>query len=281
MRTTLLLTLSAIAACAAPPSQESEAHAASEDDVQADPAYQVDPSDPTKIDARVGLGYKFTDLPGGVTMNEGRTKVALDAGPEGTFVMDIGLGRLDGFPPDDDVGLTDGRFRYFRLLEIDRGASGYQGWGASLEVQTQGSVPGTDGSNLGAVGALAALGWGRQVALYPNLILSGLWANDLDGYLGTAIRGDLNFAYRPDGLWTGAYWKLKPSYSYGFTDAIAGEASFDVETAIGGTFSAAKTWWWEVNVRTFLQDDLQLDTIGSNERLAPDWSLFLSVTRFF
>jgi hypothetical protein len=244
-------------------------------------SYQVDPSDPTKIDARVGTGYKFTDLVGGVTMNEVRTKVALDAGPEGTFVMDIGLGRLDGYPQDDDVGLTDGRFRYFRLVDIDRSVRGYQGWGTSLEVQTQGSVPGTDGSNLGAVGALAAFGWGREIALYPNLILSGLWANDLDGYLGTAIRGDLNFAYRPQALWTGAYFKLKPSYSYGFTDVIDGESSFDVEASLGGAFSAAKTWWWEINVRTFYQEDLIVDSSGSESGLAPDWSLFLSVTRFF
>ena len=37
-------------------------------------------------------------------------------------------------------------------------AQGYRGWGNSFEVQTQGTVPGTDGSNVLALGDLAALG---------------------------------------------------------------------------------------------------------------------------
>jgi len=263
------------------PAPEPVEQGRAEDTGVAESVDEVDPSDPTKIDARVGVGYKGTDFIGGTTMSEVRTKVALQLGHQSTFVMDIGVGRLSGYPQDDDVGLTDGRFRYFRLGEVDRRARGYQGWGGSVEVQTQGNVPGTDGSNLLALGGLGAFGWGKEVSLYANLILSGAWSRNLDDYLGSAVRGDLIFAYRPQGLWNGSYLKLKPSYSYGITDALEGEASFDVETSLGGAFSEAKLWWWEIQVRTFLQEDLIEDSSGSESGLAPDWSLFLSITHFF
>jgi hypothetical protein len=239
---------------------------------------EPDPSDPTNIDARVGLGYKFTELNGGVSMNEVRAKAAVDIGDEGTLVADVGVGALDSYAPDDDLGLTDGRFRYFHLWEMDRTVvKGYRGWGTSLEIQTQGTVPGTDGSNVVALGALAAFGSGRKLSLFPNLILSSIWSNDLEDHLGAALRGDLIFTYKPGRFWHGAYFKARPSLSYGMTNVVRERTSFDMEASLGGAFTEEKLWWWDVQWRTFFQDG----ALGDPSTLTANWSLYFSLTHFF
>ncbi len=132
-----------------------------------------DPSDPTRIDARVGAGYKYTDFTGGASINELRAKLALLLGKSGMFVADIGVGKVSDNPNgDDETGLTDGRFRYFHLGPMDFKKMGYRGWGMSAEVQTQGAIAGTDSSNLFAVGGIWSFATSKTLSIFPNLISS-------------------------------------------------------------------------------------------------------------
>jgi hypothetical protein len=158
---------------------------------------------------------------------------------------------------------------------------GYRGWGTSFELQTQGTVPGTDGSNLLALGGLAAFGSGKKVSVFPNLIAMGVWGEDFDDYLGSAARFDLIMTFKPEGAWNGAYVKLRPSISYGVSDVLEGGSNVNVEAAVGGAFNASKTWWWDVQLRWFETNELAGDSSGSESDLAPENSLYLSLTHFF
>ena len=250
-------------------------------DTPPDGATAPDPSDPTRTDARLGAGYKYTGYTGGPHMNEVRLKAGLITGSKGIFIADIGVGSLQGAGESNDSGLTDGRFRYFGLGQMDRSkAYGYRGVGGSVELQTQGQVRGTDGSNSLALGALLAYGAGETLSFYPNLIGAGVWSKDLDDYLGLTLRADLIASWKPEFGWPGSYLKLRPSYSHGVTDELEGSGDFYVEAALGGSLTEDRRWWWDLQWRKFYVDDLEDQTRGSNSELTPDWSLFFSVTLF-
>lgn len=269
-------------ACVAPsPSRAAwRAGLAGEEGADEQVAEKYDPSDPTRIDARAGFGFKYTAYDPGGYLNEMRAKLALQLNPKDLLVADIGVGQNHGVPgQESEFGLTDGRFRYFRLWDIDRSLTGWQGWGTSVEVQTPGTVPGTDGSGLLALGWLGALGLGKGFSCYLNPIVSSVWTRNLDEHLGVAVRGDVFLTYKPGSLWRGAYFKLKPSYSYGVSQTIDGEASGNLEASIGGSFSGA--FWWDVQGRKFLEQDLDRFTEGRESGLADDWSLYVSFTYFF
>ena len=61
-------------------------------------------------------------------------------------------------------------------------------------------------------------------------------------HLGFAARLDVFLTYKPGALWRGAYFKVKPSVSYGLSDEIEGDPSGLIEASIGGAFdSTART----------------------------------------
>ena len=241
---------------------------------------EYDPSDPTRVDARTGGGFKYTDFSGSAYLLELRAKAAIQLNPKDLLTVDIGVGESIDVPnQSDESGLTDGRFRYFRMWDVDRSVlAGWQGWGTSVEVQTPGNVPGTDGSALLALGGMGAVGLGEGFSSYLNPIVSSIWNRSVNKHLGVAIRGDLFLTYKPGTLWDGAYFKVKPSVSYGVSNAIDGQLGANVEASLGGAFS--KRFWWDVQWRTFLEQDLDLVTEGRESGLADDWSLFLSFTYF-
>ena len=237
-----------------------------------------DPSDPTRIDTRAGAGYKYTDFTGGAVINEIRAKLALLQGTSGMFVVDIGVGKINDNPNgEDETGLTDGRFRYFHLGPMDFKKMGYRGWGMSAELQTQGTVPGTDGSNLFAVGAIWSFKTTSTVSIFPNIIGSAVWSNDFDSFLGVAARGDLFITWKPEGIWRGGYLKLKPSYSYGVSGDINGSDSASLEVAVGGMLSKDKKWWWDIQGRGFGEDELEQEIQGP---ISSEWSAYVSFTFF-
>ncbi len=237
-----------------------------------------DPSDPTRIYTRGGAGYKYTDFTGGASINEIRAKLALLQGDSGMFVVDIGVGKINDNPNgEDETGLTDGRFRYFHLGPMDFKKMGYRGWGMSAELQTQGAVPGTDSSNLFAVGGIWSFKTTRTLSFFPNITGSAVWSKDFDSFLGVAARGDLFITWKPVGIWQGGYLKFKPSYSYGVSGDIDGSDSASLEVAVGGMLSKDKKWWWDVQGRGFLVDELEQQIKGS---ISADWSVFASFTYF-
>jgi hypothetical protein len=247
-------------------------------DVSGSPQQTPDPSDPTRIEARTGAGYKYTDFTGGASLHELRAKLALLSGTSGMFVADIGVGKINDYPyGEDETGLTDGRFRYFHLGPMDFKKMGYRGWGMSAELQTQGAIPGTDGSNLFAVGGIWSFATTKRLSIFPNLIGSAVWSKDFDSFLGVAARGDIFITWKPDGIWDGGYLKLKPSVSYGVSGDIDGSDNASLEFTVGGMISSNKKWWWDVQGRKFLVDELEKEMQGS---IASDWSLFASVTYF-
>ncbi len=200
-----------------------------------------DPSDPTRIDARAGAGYKYTDFTSGASINELRAKLALLLGKSGMFVADIGVGKINDNPNgEDETGLTDGRFRYFHLGPMDFNKMGYRGWGMSAEIQTQGAIPGTDSSNLFAVGGIWSFATAETLSVFPNLIGSAVWSKDFDSFRGFAARGDLFITWKPVGIWNGGYLKFKPSYSYGLSGDIEGGDSANLEVAVGGMIASNK-----------------------------------------
>ena len=237
-----------------------------------------DPSDPTRIDARVGAGYKYTDFTGSASINEIRAKVALILGKSGMFVADVGVGKLNNNPNGkDETGLTDGRYRYFHLGPMDLKKMGYRGWGVSAELQTQGAIEGTDGSNLIAIGGIWSFATSKTLSIFPNLIGSAVWSKNFDSYLGAVARGDLFITWKPIGIWRGGYLKFKPSYSIGVSNVIKGDDSASLEVAVGGMISNDKKWWWDIQGRVFATDDLEQDLQGS---INADKSVFASITYF-
>jgi hypothetical protein len=237
-----------------------------------------DPSDPTRIDARIGAGYKYTDFTGGASINEIRAKVALILGKSGMFVADVGVGKLNDNPNgEDESGLTDGRYRYFHLGPMDLKKMGYRGWGVSAELQTQGAIEGTDGSNLIAVGGIWSFATSKTLSIFPNLIGSAVWSKNFDNYLGAVVRGDLFITWKPVGIWRGGYLKFKPSYSIGVSNDIKGDDSANLEVAVGGMISSNKKWWWDIQGRAFATDELEQDLQGS---INADKSVFASITYF-
>lgn len=237
-----------------------------------------DPSDPTRIVARIGAGYKYTDFTGGASINEIRAKVALILGKSGMFVADVGIGKLDNNPNgENETGLTDGRYRYFHLGPMDFSTMGYRGWGASMELQTQGSIEGTDDSNLVAVGGIWSFATSKTLSIFPNLIGSAVWSKNFDSYRGAVARGDIFITWKPERIWHGGYLKFKPSYSIGVSNDIKGEYSANLEVAVGGMITSNKKWWWDVQGRTFLIDELAQEI---QKPINADWSLFASVTYF-
>ncbi len=251
-----------------------------EDDGAAKPE-TYDPSDPTRVDARTGGGFKYTAYDPEGYLLEFRAKVALQLNPKDLLTVDIGIGEnkgATGIP--NEFGLTDGRFRYFRMWDVDRSVvAGWQGWGSSVELQTPGTVPGTDGSGLIALGGMGAFGLGKGFAAFVNPIVSSVWTNNLDQHLGIAVRGDVFFTYKPGVLWEGAYLKVRPSVSYGVSQAIESKLSALVEASVGGAFT--RTFWWDVQGRVFFERDLERATEGRESGLADDWSVYLSFTYFF
>ena len=237
-----------------------------------------DPSDPTRIDTRIGAGYKYTDFTAGASIHELRVKFALILGKSGMFVADVGVGKLNNNPSgDDETGLTDGRYRYFHLGPMDFNKIGYRGWGMSAELQTQGAIEGTDGSNLIAIGGIWSFATSKRLSIFPNLIGSAVWSNNFDSYLGAVVRADLYITWKPEGIWNGGYLKFKPSYSYGVSNDIEGDDSANLEVSVGGMITADKKWWWDVQARTFVTDELEKDLQGS---LTADRSVFASFTYF-
>ncbi len=237
-----------------------------------------DPSDPTRIDARVGAGYKYTDFTGCASINEIRAKVALILGKSGMFVADVGVGKLNNNPNGkDETGLTDGRYRYFHLGPMDLKKMGYRGWGVSAELQTQGAIEGTDGSNLIAIGGIWSFATSKTLSIFPNLIGSAVWSKNFDSYLGAVARGDLFITWKPVGIWRGGYLKFKPSYSIGVSNVIKGDDSANLEVAVGGMITNDKKWWWDIQGRAFATDELEQDLQGS---INADKSVFASITYF-
>jgi hypothetical protein len=237
-----------------------------------------DPSDPTRIDARIGAGYKYTDFTGGASINEIRAKVALILGSSAMFVADVGVGKLNDNPNgEDESGLTDGRYRYFHLGPMDLKKMGYRGWGVSAELQTQGAIEGTDGSNLIAVGGIWSFATSKTLSIFPNLIGSAIWSKNFDNYLGAVARGDLFITWKPVGIWRGGYLKFKPSYSIGVSNDIKGDNSANFEVAVGGMITSNKKWWWDIQGRAFASDELEQDLQGS---INADKSVFTSITYF-
>ena len=237
-----------------------------------------DPSDPTRIDARAGVGYKYTDFTGGASIKEIRAKLALILGKSGMFVADVGVGKLNDNPNGkDETGLTDGRYRYFHLGPMDFKKMGYRGWGVSAELQTQGAIEGTDGSNLIAVGGIWSFATSKTLSIFPNLIGSAVWSKNFDNYLGAVARGDLFITWKPVWIWRGGYLKFKPSYSVGISNDLKGGDSANFEVAVGGMITTNKKWWWDIQGRTFLIDELEKEMQGP---IDSDWSLFVSVTYF-
>lgn len=240
-----------------------------------------DPSDPTRVDTRGGFGVKNTEYDPSGQLRELRAKIAVQLNPKDLVTIDIGVGKNLNVPGEsDEFGLTDVRFRFFRMWNVDRSiVAGWQGWGTSLELQTPGNVPGTDGSGLVALGAMGALGLGSGFSAFLNPIVSTVWTRGFDQHLGIAARFDLFLTYKPGTLWTGAYFKLKPSVSYGLSDEIQDQGAANLEASVGGAFS--RVLWWDIQARTFLEKELDRETEGRESGVADDWSLYLSLTYFF
>ena len=82
---------------------------------------KFDPSDPTRVDARAGGGFKYTNYNPDGYLLEFRGKLALQLNPKDLVTIDIGVGENQGVPGEsNEFGLTDGRFRYFRMWDVDR-----------------------------------------------------------------------------------------------------------------------------------------------------------------
>ena len=241
---------------------------------------RYDPSDPTRIDARLGFGWKHTDYEPGGHVHEGRGKLALQVAKRDLLVADLGFGSNRGTAGfEDELGVTDGRFRWFRLWDMDRSLErGWQGWGTSVELQTPGSVPGTDGAAQLALGGLGAIGLGPDLNAFINPIVSSLWSRKLDDHLGVAARLDLIATYKPQDLWRGAYFKARPSVGYGLSDALQDDLNAMLEVSVGGAVSTEL--WWDVQARGFSDQELDRDSEGAVTGLADDWSIFVSFTRF-
>jgi len=246
-------------------------------------ADDIDASDPTKINTYVGPGIKFTSFADDAELLEVRATGNIGLGPQDMVMFELGFGDFDGTaaPGATTNGLTNARARWFHLFSMDSSVvKGYRGWATQIDVQLEGDVTRTNGSNTIAIGALPAYGINESWSFYLPINYVSTWNSDFDNHVGHGISIAPMAAYAPEkGPWPGFFLQIWPSYTEYFAGDLDGSGAANVDITLGWT-PAAKwvvTGVFQQNFDKNFQGFRRPGVVSG----ANDWNLFLSASYYF
>jgi hypothetical protein len=202
-------------------------------------AEEIDASDPTKIYTYAGPGYKFTEFSNGDSLNEIRVVGNLALSEKDMLLFELGYGKYSGtvLSGEKETGLTNSRARWFHLFDMDYSVEkGYRGWATQIDLQLEGKVKGTTGSNTLALGGLPAYGINQDWAFYLPLNYVSSWGKDFEEHQGHGVSIAPLAAYAPaDGPWPGFFLQFWPSYTRYFAGDLKGEGGANLDVTLGWT----------------------------------------------
>lgn len=243
-------------------------------------AEEIDPSDPTKIYSYAGAGIKYTDYTNGESMTELRATGNLGLSKSDMVMFELGYGSHSGDRvPGDNSGWTNARARWFHLFPMQDKPRGYRGMGTQVDLQLAGTLKGTDGQSVLAVGALGAFGVNESWNAYLAANLVNAWDKNFDTYNGAGISVAPLFVYSPGNWWKGAYLQIWPNWTRFFSGNLDGEGSFALDLTTGGPIT--KTVMWTLTYQSNHQLDLRTYRRGANTGLQNDWNAYFNVTTYF
>lgn len=150
----------------------------------------IDASDPIKIYSYAGPGYKYTEYSNGDYLQELRVIGNLGLSDKDMVLFEFGYGKYNGtvLAGEDDTGLTNLRARWFHLFNMDYSVTrGYRGWATQVDLQGEGQVKGTTGTNTLAIGAVPAYGINAEWAFYLPINYVSTWGENFDKHQGHGI----------------------------------------------------------------------------------------------
>ena len=248
--------------------------------VQAD---EIDASDPTKIATYAGPGFKYTSFADDSDMWEIRATGNIGLGEQDMIMFELGFGDYDGPALGNQTtnGLTNARARWFHLFNMDSSVvKGYRGWATQIDLQLEGNVTRTDGSNTVAVGALPAFGINEEWAFYLPVNYVSTWNSDFKDHTGHGISVAPMIAYAPaEGPWPGFFLQIWPSYTRYFAGDLENSGAGNIDLTIG--WAPADRWV----VTGVLQKNFDKDFQGFRRSGvvsgANDWNLFVAASFYF
>lgn len=243
----------------------------------------IDASDPTKIYSYAGPGYKYTEYTNGDYLQELRVIGNLGLSDKDMVLFEFGYGKYNGtvLAGEDDTGFTNLRARWFHLFNMDYTVTtGYRGWATQVDLQGEGEVKGTKGTNTLAIGAVPAYGINESWSFYLPINYVSTWGENFDNHQGHGVSIAPMAAYAPaEGPWPGFFLQIWPSYTRYFSGDLDGEGGANLDLTLGWS-PAAKV----VATATLQQNfdkDLNLYNPSTGSSGANDWNIFVSASWYF
>jgi len=247
-------------------------------------AEEIDASDPTKVYSFAGPGFKHTEFSNGDTLNEFRIMGNLGVSDNDMIMFEIGYGKYSGTVAanEEETGITNSRARYFHLFDMDYSVlKGYRGWATQIDLQLEGQVKGTTGSNTVAIGALPAFGINADWAFYLPINYVSSWNDDFNKHTGHGISIAPMAAYAPEvGPWPGFFMQIWPSVTRYVSGDLDGEGGANIDVTLGWSpqEKAVATLVLQQNFDKSL--NLYNPNPGSSSG-ANDWNIFANYTVYF
>jgi len=243
----------------------------------------IDASDPTKIQTYAGPGIKYTSFADDADLTELRATGNIGVGEKDMVMFELGYGDFDGpaIAGDKTSGLTNARARWFHLFKMDSTVvKGYRGWATQIDLQFEGDVVRTSGTNTVAVGAVPAFGVNESWSFFLPVNYVSTWGPDFNNHLGQGISVAPMAAYAPaKGPWPGFFVQIWPSYTRYFAGDLDGEGAANVDLTLG--WAPADRWV----VTGVLQKNFDKNFQGFRRpgviSGANDWNLFVSGSFYF
>jgi len=238
----------------------------------------IDASDPTKIYSYAGAGYKHTDFTNGKSLSEVRATGNVGISQQDMVLFELGYGESET-ETGNESGMTNSRARWFHVFDMDYTvATGFRGWASQVDLQVAGSIPGTDGANVLAVGALPAFGISETWSLFLPVSLAVNWDKGFDSRRGTGVAISPLFVYVPQ-WWTGSFVQIWPTYTRFIEGDISGEGGANLDVSIGG--SITETVLWGVTYQQNFDKDFSALKRGVETGYGNDWNVFGNVSVYF
>lgn len=244
---------------------------------------KIDASDPTKIYTYAGPGFKYTKYSNGDTLSELRVQGNIGISDKDMVMFELGYGNYSGtvLAGEEDSGLTNSRARWFHLFKMDHSVvSGYRGWATQVDLQIEGDVKGTTGTNTVAIGALPAYGINADWSFYLPINYVSTWGKNFDNHQGHGISIAPMAAYAPaEGPWPGFFLQIWPSYTRYFSGDLDGEGGANLDITLG--WAPAEKVVATLVIQQNFDKDLNLYNPSSGTSGANDWNVFANASWYF